>query len=108
MRHYYVLRVLTVAVFGGLAALVGCSHGPSSTPLHDAARQNNAAGVKSALSGGQGVDVRDSSQGTPLIEAAKNGSLDSARALLDAGANIEAKDKYDYTPLHWAAYNGQL
>ena len=96
--------LLTMALAGG------CSHsyGPSTTPLHEAARLNNPQGVKAALSNGGGsVDARDSDNGTPLIEATKTGALDAAKALIDAGASLEAKDKYDYTALHWAAYKGQ-
>lgn len=89
-----------------LAIAGGCHHsyGPSTTPLHDAARMNDPRGVTSTLSSGGAVDIRDSDNGTALIEAAKSGALDAAKQLIASGAKIEAKDKWDCTPLNWAAY----
>jgi ankyrin repeat protein len=95
----------TVGVLTSMIWVVGCA-GPVTTPLHNAARNNDAVAVRAALAKGENVDTRDVDEGTPLIEAAKSGSVDVTNALLAAGAKVEVKDKDGFTPLMYAARNG--
>lgn len=99
-------RVAVALLAVALSGFAGCAAN-APTPLHDAAKMDDAQGVRSLAARGANVNARDRDGGTPLIEAAKAGSVNAAKALLDAGAQVEAKDRFGYTALHWAAYDGQ-
>jgi ankyrin repeat protein len=69
----------------------------------------DAKGVRSAVSRGAHVNIRDGLvRETPLIRAVYLGRLDAATALLNAGADIEEANENRQTPLHIAVGQGHL
>src|SRR5262249_309109 len=80
----------------------------ATLPIHEAAREGNAAGVREALEAGNPVDSHDAEGYTPLMIAAQNGFLPLFEFLLSAGA-----DPYDgfeelQTALTLAVYSEQI
>ena len=74
------------------------------TPLHQAARDNNAAEAKRLIDNGAEVNAKDKDGVTPLHEAAMANAVEVAKVLIDNGADIKAKDKDGWTPLDWAKH----
>jgi hypothetical protein len=79
---------------------------PTSTALHQAAREGATSEIEKRLEAGEEVDVRDSRAMTPLHHAASQGRLEAASLLLDRGADPNARAQVDMTPLHFAAMLG--
>ena len=75
-------------------------------PVHEAAKEGDLAKVKSLITEGSDVNVRDEIGFTPLHFAAYWGYKDVAGLLILKGANVNAADNKDTTPLHLAAVRG--
>src|SRR5258708_4174954 len=74
--------------------------------LIDAARNRDAAGLRSLLKQKVDVNAPDVEGMTPLLWAAHNDDLDAVKLLLAAGANPKAANRYDITALSEAAVCG--
>lgn len=74
-----------------------------SSPLHQAAKNNDAVVIKRLLDEGADKDARDGDGFTPLHVAGEHNSAAVAQVLLEAGADKEARGGRGTTPLHSAA-----
>jgi ankyrin len=74
--------------------------------LFMAAIAGDAQGIRSAVSRGAHVNIRDGSHDTPLMSAVYLGRIEAASALLDEGADVEEAGPGGLRPLHVAAGNG--
>ena len=80
--------------------------------LVDACRGNHNAPddpgrVRSLLTRGHDVNVRDYKHKTALHRAAQADFVEITRLLLERGADIEARDEHNQTPLFDAAFHGR-
>ncbi|KAG2489257.1 hypothetical protein HYH03_012277 [Edaphochlamys debaryana] len=75
------------------------------TPLHLAARRNDAKAVGALITAGADKEASGEDGETPLCVAAESGHTDVVKALLEAGANTEATCR-GHTPLHLATRGG--
>ncbi|KAF0811531.1 hypothetical protein IGB42_03988 [Andreprevotia sp. IGB-42] len=73
-----------------------------NTPLHLAARYDQATMVEALLAAGARIDQPNAASQRPLKVAISAKASDSAAALILAGADIEAADDEGRTPLFWA------
>lgn len=79
--------------------------GQNELPIHDAARNGDAAALRRLLAGDPALrDAPTAAGSTPLHLAAMNGDPGPLQALLAAGARVDARDREGATPLHLAAY----
>jgi ankyrin repeat protein len=65
-------------------------------------RNNDLAGLRSAIAGGANVNARADRDTTPLMYAAAFGSLDSLKLLQAAGADVNAQNALGATALMWS------
>ncbi len=97
---------LFLAVAGILAwVLVGLSTAVAG-PLHDAARDGDAAAAKRLLDQGADVAELDTAGEPPLLVAALNGHAEVVELLLNGGTDLDIRNKGGLTALHAAAYGG--
>lgn len=88
--------------------------GQNELPIHDAARNGDAAAIRRELAADPALrDAPTAAGSTPLHLAAMNGDPGPLKVLLAAGARVDARDREGATPLHMAAYasrteNGRL
>ena len=75
----------------------------ATTPLHNAAENDEAKVVASLLDRGADIEARNEKGSTPLHVAAEYNESEVVALLLDRGANIESHTKRGVTPLHLAA-----
>lgn len=81
--------------------------GAADTRLVDAARQKDAAAVRTLIDQGVDVNIADGDGSTPLHWAASHGDLEMTSRLLKAGASVTATTRIGaMTPLVMAARNG--
>jgi uncharacterized protein len=92
-----------VFLLTALLATAALAEDNMETPLHIAARANDAAKVRELLAAGSKLEARDSAQRTALMIATRANAIDVARVLIDAGANVNAKDNIRDTPYLYAA-----
>jgi len=79
----------------------------STNSVLQAAAAGDINQVKTLLSQGVDINVKDDGGLTPLHHAIKEGHMELARFLIDHGADLEAKErKWDYTPLLYAVQFG--
>jgi len=110
MRCFISMLALLVALPAGAAGVIG----QNELPIHDAARNGDAASVERLLGADPSFrDTPTAAGSTPLHLAAMNGDPGPLKVLLAAGARIDARDNEGATPLHMAAYasrteNGRL
>lgn len=78
------------------------------TPLHIAAKANDAEKVKALIASGAKLEARDGGQRTALLAATRANAIDAARVLIAAGADVNAKDNIRDTPYLYAAAEGRL
>ncbi len=81
---------------------------PETRELLLAAREGDAAQVRSLVAGGAAVNHQDRSGMTPLMAASANGHLDIVQALVAAKADVNLKDASGRTALMAAAANRQV
>ncbi len=93
--------------FAGIIGVVCVMGAANAGPLFDAAKQGDAAAVKSLLETGTPPEDRGLNDATPLIASALAGHTEIAKILLDAGADIMERNRGGFTALHAAAYGGQ-
>lgn len=79
-----------------------------STPLHLAAKFDQAAFARQLIERGADVDRRNAGGATPLRVALQNDASDTAALLVFSGADIEAPDGQGRTMLFWAVSAGNL
>jgi len=91
-----------VAVASAVAATVAAA----ATPVIDAVKAGDQAGLRAALQKRADVNAAEADGMTALHWAARNNDLAAAQALLRAGANAKAASRYGITPLTLAAQNG--
>ncbi|TIQ75095.1 MAG: ankyrin repeat domain-containing protein, partial [Mesorhizobium sp.] len=96
-------RALVVTFISWLAA-----GAVTAGPLHDAAREGDAAKVGELLAQGEDVNSRDESRETALIDAALAGKVEVATVLIEAKADVDARNDRGFSALHAAAYSGSL
>ena len=75
-------------------------------PLHEAARNDDVASIKSLIASGVDVDVRGPSGFTALHYAACRRHQSASVALIEAGASVDAQNHGGYTPLSMAVRTG--
>lgn len=83
-------------------AKVNASSRAGLTPLHYAARSNEATLAGFLLSAGADVNARDPKGMTPLHYAAQKGSEEVVQVLLNAGAKRDLKNRAGQTPAQLA------
>jgi ankyrin repeat protein len=71
--------------------------------LFHAIWQDEHKKIKSLISKGADIEVRDEYGWTPLNRAAWRGKIDAVNILIEAGANLDATDSFSNTPLINAA-----
>lgn len=76
------------------------------TPLHVAAKANNAEAIRLLLTFRAAVNAADAAGVTPLHHAVRHDHTASAQALLAAGASVNSVDGQGDTPLHLASRGG--
>ncbi|MDE3194008.1 MAG: ankyrin repeat domain-containing protein [Chloroflexota bacterium] len=74
------------------------------SPLHYAAKEDDAETVATLIRGGADPDVRDGYGFSPLHFAAQEGSARAARTLLELGASVDSANMFGNTPLWVAAF----
>ena len=78
----------------------------ATTPLHNAAENDEAKVIASLLDRGADIEAHNEKGSTPLHVAAAHNKPEVVALLLDRGADIEARSATGHTPLHYAAgYN---
>jgi ankyrin repeat protein len=75
----------------------------SSDDFYRLIRNDDSAGLKTLLSQGADVNLKDSHGATPLMYAAASGSPDVMKLLIGAGADVNAKNSFGATALLWSA-----
>ncbi len=72
----------------------------SEIPIFDAIFQKDFEFVKTYISQGRSIKIKDKSSGKTMLHlATQSGNLEIVKLLTDSGANINAKDKLGRTPL---------
>jgi ankyrin repeat protein len=107
--HSELILSLSELVFPNWA--INARDGVSQTPLHYAARNEEAQVVQWLVEKDADVDAKSDTGRTPLSYATLNGCLDVVKFLMQEArpqADVNAKDEWGETPLSWAAANGRL
>jgi ankyrin repeat protein len=90
-----------------LAWMVGAAlDAAAATPLIDAARRGDVAGVRLELQRGTDVNTLDADGATALHWAAYRNDVEIADALVRAGARVDVANRYGVRPLALAATGG--
>jgi len=101
-------RVLGYAVVVTELLVWAASTAGASTPLIDAVKQGNAAGVRARLQQKVDVNAAEVDGTTALHWAARADDQELMRLLLRAGADPRRANRYGITPLQLAAVNGSV
>jgi ankyrin repeat protein len=89
-----------------LVATVGAAE--TSTPLIDAVKRGDQAGVRRLIQQKADVNAAEPDGTTPLHWAVRAGDRDMVSALLKAGARASSANRYGVTPIRLAAINGSV
>ena len=93
IKSVFVVVVVSIAISG-------CRDDSVSQPsLHEAAKRNDIALVKSLLDSGADVNARNGNEETPLHIAASFGHREFVEILLASGADVGAEDEDGDTAL---------
>ncbi len=76
------------------------------SPLHGAAKKDEAEITRMLIAHGADVNARDGNGLTPLMAAASARQTQNIEALLASGAHIDAQDDKGFTALMWAVAQG--
>ncbi len=87
---------------------VGCANPSGVSPLTKAAQAGDGTAVRSLLSAGAKVNMRDRNGDTALQHATMDGHARRVAILLGNGATANAQDHRGFTALHIAAMRGNL
>jgi hypothetical protein len=110
--------VIAVAIREGDLVRLGCvlsdrllgQHDPEDlwedTPLHLAARHDQATVVRHLIGRGAARDARNAADQSPLQVAIAKGATSAAIALIEGGAAVDSADADGKTPLFWAVAKG--
>ncbi|WP_264339070.1 ankyrin repeat domain-containing protein [Wolbachia endosymbiont (group A) of Cydia splendana] len=74
--------------------------------LSNATQDSCSGKIKSLVSRGANINIRNNDRNTPLHLAAKKGYLCMVKELIENGARVDVKNRFDETPLHCAAGEG--
>src|SRR5579862_5522357 len=106
-RRHECVRQIGLVVIGLCGAALWAANDPDgTTPLHYAARNHDAAAVRSLLAHGAKADAENRYGVTPLGLAVEEGDLASVNALIAAGANVNHALPEGETILMTAARTG--
>ena len=94
-----------VAVVAVTLSILACS-GDIGAKLLAATDKGETAQVKTLLSKGADMNIRDEFERTPLMISSYKGHADVVALLLEAGADINAKAKYGQTAYQFATEQG--
>jgi ankyrin repeat protein len=81
---------------------------PSTESLYQAVAKGDNEQVKSLISQGADINVKNGTGATPLHVAIANGKIETANLLIQKGADVNTKDIKGNTPLHAAAVKGDI
>ena len=102
-----VTRLAAAVLFAG-AALVAVRAADSSTPLIDAVKAGDHAGVRRLVARKADVNASGPDGTTALHWAVRAGDRETVAFLLRQGAKATAVNRYDVTPMGLAATNGSV
>ncbi|CAK0891848.1 unnamed protein product [Prorocentrum cordatum] len=94
------LRVTLVACLGFAAA-------QTDTPLHTAARADDAGKVEALIAEAAELNALGQGGQTPLMAAVLGGATNAVKVLLAKGADTSVGEKDGYTPFHGAGFQGR-
>jgi ankyrin repeat protein len=100
MRHVW---VGVASLLFALNSLSWAADDSASTRFYRAIRTNDLAGLRSLVSGGADVNVRDRRSETPLQYAAVAGSVDAMKFLIASGADVNVQNEFGATAVIWSA-----
>lgn len=103
-------KILILALGGAAILAIGLRFGRSSSALHAAAKQGDAALIIRLVQDGMDVNQPNLEEQTPLMLAAQADShaLAVTELLLASGAKVNELDRYGNTALIYAAQAGNL
>lgn len=90
-----------------LLALIAGQANAETSPLIDAARQNNERVVSILLSDGADANSEQADGATALHWAVYHSNSEMVSALIEAGANVDAVNRLNASPLYLAAKEGR-
>ena len=102
------VRPARVACVAALLLVPGAAFAGASTPLIDAVKNGDRAGVRARLQQKAEVDAPEPDGTTALHWAVRADDLELTRMLLRAGADARHANRYGVTPLQLAAVNGSV
>lgn len=110
VKSFKTVVLLSIALFAIVSSTLGREikyDAEASERLLQAAWSGNLAEVKTALSDGTDVNIKDEKGNTALLLASCNGHIDVVKFLLDKGANVNIKnDGYGFTAIMLASRGG--
>jgi uncharacterized protein len=105
MRTQRTSRFLPISLLA-IVLSSGLGHAAGETPVIDAARRNDGAGVRALIAKRADVNEVSRDGSTALLWAAYHSDLATTRALIAAGAKVNTPNKYGITPLLQASRTG--
>jgi len=99
---------MRTAVGLAIAGLLCASSAGASTPLIDAVKKGDRAGVRAGIEKKANVDAAEADGTTALHYAVRADDLELTRMLLRAGADPKHANRYGVTALQLAAVNGSV
>ncbi len=106
MRH---LMFIAVLMLMPLQELHAQTEGyPMTTPLIEAAENNDIVAIEQFLLHGSRIDERDTKGRTALLAATQAARIEAANLLIGKGADVNAKDSIQDSPYLYAAAEGPM
>lgn len=104
MKRFLMLLAFCAVV---LIAQEGKAGEETAMNLPNAVRDGEVETVRSLLSDGADIEMRDADERTPLLLATRQDAVEIARLLIEAGADVNAKDAIQDTPFLYAGAEGR-